>query len=232
MVHILWREFTDSFKSIRSILIILFLTFISYQSAVFLENNPVIVEEILAIGETQGSVYTLAISFIVLMFGFLFAFAISHDVINKEIEMRTIRLLVNKIPRWQIVIGKFFGILLFWVVTIFISYAILTAISGEWSFLDYLTTLLFLFYVISFVLFISTIIPKTKLTMFLGILLGLFLPIMGLVSLTVEKWYMIPFKYLLPYYYVENGSALLPVPLLFGIVFLFVSILIMRRRDL
>ncbi|UOQ83648.1 ABC transporter permease [Gracilibacillus salinarum] len=232
MVHILWREFTDSFKSIRSILIILFVTFISYQSAVFLADNPLLAEEIVTYGGDQGSVYTLAISFIVLMFGFLFVFAISHDVINKEIEMRTIRLLVNKIPRWQIMIGKFFGILLFWIVTISISYAILLAISGEWSFLDYFSTLLFLFYAIGLVLFISTVIPKTKLTMFLGILLGLALPIVGFISVLSEKWYLIPFKYLLPYYYVEDNSAKLLVPLLIGVVYLGVSILIMRRRDL
>ncbi|WP_091482204.1 ABC transporter permease [Gracilibacillus orientalis] len=232
MVHILWREFTDSFKSIRSILIILFLTFISYQSASFFENNPGLVEEFFSTGGAESSIYTAAISLIVLMFGFLFVFAISHDIINKEIEMRTIRLLVTKIPRWQIVIGKFIGILLFWVVTILISYVILTVISGTWHFLDYLQTILFLFYAISFVLFISTIVLKSKLTMFLGIILGISLPIVGLVSVFSDKWYMIPFKYLLPYNYMENASFSMLILLIIGIAYLLISVVIMRRRDL
>ncbi|MGP4039669.1 ABC transporter permease [Gracilibacillus sp. D59] len=232
MLHVLWQEFTDSFKSIRSILIILFLTFISYQSARFFKNNPGLVEEIISTAGSEGSIYTAAISLIVLMFGFLFVFAISHDVINKDIEMRTIRLLVTKIPRWQIVIGKFIGILLFWMVTILISYSILTFISGSWHFLDYITTLLFLFYVIGFVLFISTIVLKSKLTMFLGIILGISLPIVGMISLFSDKWYLIPFKYLLPYHYMENTSFSMLVPLVIGVAYLLISVVIMRRRDL
>ncbi|SER24036.1 ABC-2 type transport system permease protein [Gracilibacillus ureilyticus] len=232
MVHVLMREFTDSFKSVRSILIILFLTFIAYLSASFLEDNPGLLDAFMSAQEDGASIYTGAVSIIILILGFLFVFAISHDVINKEIETRTIRLLVNKIPRWQIVIGKALGILFFWMITILISYIILTMISGELYLAHYFKTILFLLYVISFVLFISSIIPKSKLTMFLGILLGISLPVLGLISVSSEKWYFLPFKYLLPYYYMEDESIKLLIPLIFSIIFLIISVVIMKRRDL
>lgn len=46
MVHVLKREFTDSFKSVRSILIILFFTFVSYQSAKFFRDHQALLNEV------------------------------------------------------------------------------------------------------------------------------------------------------------------------------------------
>ncbi|GGB40501.1 ABC transporter permease subunit [Virgibacillus dakarensis] len=162
MIHILKQEFIDSFRSIRSIIIVLFITFVSYQFAKFADNNQALINKILENGGEEGSVYTAAIALIVLVFGFLFAFAISHDSINREVEMRTMRLLVTKTSRLQILLGKFLGTLLFWVVVISVSFSILLIISGSWFLKDYLQSLIFLFYIVSFVLLISTLIPKTK----------------------------------------------------------------------
>src|SRR5699024_7012550 len=133
-------------------------------------DNPILVEKVVELGGDESAIYTMASALVVLLFGFLFAFAISHDVINKEVELKTIRLLVTKQPRWQVVLGKFLGIFLFWAAVISISFFILTVIAGKWFAKDYVTTLLLVFYMTSFVLLISTMIPKSKLTMFLGIL--------------------------------------------------------------
>lgn len=232
MLHILKREFVDSFKSIRSILILLFITFVSYQSATFIHSNPGIVDEFVESGSQDGSSYTAAIVLIILLFGFLFVFATSHDCINKEVELRTMRLLVTKMSRLQIMLGKFLGTMLFWIVTVSISFAILSMVAGSWFPKDYFQSMIFLFYIVSFVLLFSTVITKTKLTMFLGILLGITLPAIGLVATVIDKWYLVPFKYILPYKYLVGSNVLMLIPLFIGTIYLLISVLLMQRRDL
>lgn len=232
MIHIVKQEFLDAFKSIRSILIILFITYISYQSASILRDNPLLVQEFVDLGGDESAVYTIASALVVLVFGFLFAFAISHDVINKEVELKTIRLLVTKQSRWQVVLGKFLGIFLFWAVVISVSFLIMTIIAGKWFTKDYVTALLLVFYMTSFVLLISTLIPKSKLTMFLGILFGIMLPIIGINAMFSDKWYMLLFKYILPYKYVAESAGWLVIPFVIGLVYIAISILWMKRKDL
>lgn len=232
MIHVLKREFIDSFKSVRSILIILFITFISYQSATFIDNNPSFINEFMENSGEEGSAYTAAIAFIVIVFGFLFVFATSHDLVNKEIELKTMRLLVTKVSRLQIMMGKFLGTFLFWIVTVSISFAILSMIAGSWFPKDYFQSLIFLFYITSFVLLISTVITKTKLTMFLGILIGITLPIVALIAAVSDKWYLVPFNYILPYKYLEGSVGMMLIPLAIGTVYFLISVFIMHRRDL
>lgn len=232
MIQVLNREFIDSFKSIRSILIILFLTFVSYEAAKFFKNHQDIINLFVQEGLDEKKIYNMAITFIVLLLGFLFVFAISHDIINRETEMNTVRLLVAKISRFEMMSGKLIGTLLFWIVTITISYAVIFAISGTWSFSNYLQTLILLFYIVCFVLFISTVIPKTKLSMFLGIFLGIALPIIGLVAESSDQWYWAPFKYALPFYYLDQALAYMFIPFAIGLAFFAISVLIINRRDL
>ncbi|WP_404451986.1 ABC transporter permease [Virgibacillus necropolis] len=234
MIYILRREFVDAFKSVRSVLIILFLTLIAYFSARFLKNHQDLINEIVTSGESISvdAVYTGAVSAVILVFGYLFVFAISHDIINSEIEMKTIRLLVTKASRFQIMLGKLLGAFLFWIATISVTYGVIFIISGSWSLKDYIQTICFLFYIVTFVHLISTIIPKTKLSMFLGILLAIVLPIVNLISLLVDRWYFIPFKFTLPFYYLNNSYIFMIFPLMIGAAFFVVSILIMERRDL
>src|SRR5690625_6988451 len=96
MYPILKREFIDSFKSIRSMLITLFITVAAYQSASYFNSNPSVINEMLFEGVDNNAAYAAVISLILMVLGFLFAFAISHDLINKEIELKTIRLLITK----------------------------------------------------------------------------------------------------------------------------------------
>lgn len=234
MVPIFKREFLDSFKSIRSILIILFITFVAYQSANFIQKNPALqgLLEGEGTGIDESSLYTGAILLIFLLLGFLFVFAISHDILNKEIELKTIRLLVTKTSRIEIILGKFLGALLFWVVVLSLSFGILTLMTGEWFSRDYFTTLSYLFYMVSFVLLVSSIVPKTKLTMFLGIFFGIALPILGLASLASEKWYLEGISYILPYRYLDGSISLMFAPFVIGLIFVGLSIISLNRRDL
>lgn len=151
----------------RSVLIILFISFMPYQLVTSFVNNAGLVTNLMEVGK-ESSVYTAVIELIVSVFGFLFVFATSHDLINKEVELKTVRLLVTKVSRVEIILGKLLGTMLFWIVTVSISFAVLTVIAGSWFPKDYLQSLIFLFYIINFVVLISIVIIKTELTMFLG----------------------------------------------------------------
>ncbi|WP_405100297.1 ABC transporter permease [Oceanobacillus sp. FSL H7-0719] len=230
MVHILKREFIDSFKSVRAILMILFITFISYQAASAIKDYPGLVDELISEGNT--SVYIASLAMIVLVLGFLFVFATSHDVINKEIELRTMRLLVTKQSRLEIILGKFLGTYLFWIFTLSISFIIISVIAGDFFAGDYFRVISFMFYIVSFVLLLSTIIPRAKVTMFVGILLGIFLPIIGMTSIFSEKSYLIILKYLLPFYYMDGSYLLAFVPIGIGVIYLVIALGILQRKDL
>src|SRR5690625_1468706 len=231
MYPILKREFIDSFKSIRSMLIILFITVASYQSASYFNSNPSVINEMLFECVDNSAAYAAVISLILMVLGFLFAFAISHDLINKEIELKTIRLLITKTSSLKLMLRKFLGTLLFWIITVSISYSIIYIISDSWYMEGYLQTIVFIFYVVSLVFFISTIIPKSNLTMFLGVILGLILPILGLLSTVIDKWYILPFKYLLPYKYLNDTLGYLIIPLSISLVYILIAVTVMRRRD-
>src|SRR5699024_8636622 len=113
--------------------------------------------------------YAAVISLILIVLCFLFAFAISHDLINKEIELKTIRLLITKTSSLKLMLGKFLGTLLFWIVTVSISYSIIYFISDSWHTESFLQAIVFIFYVVSLVFLISTIVTKSKMIIFSNI---------------------------------------------------------------
>jgi len=230
MVSILKREFWDSFKSIRSILILIFFTFISYKSAKFWDNNPQLVKSVLS-GEKGESIYTSVIILLILLFGFLLAFAISHDTMSSEMELKTIRLLVTKTSKFNIVAGKMLGSFLFWVLTLSISFVIISCFAGAFFFQDYLRLVALLLYIVCFVLFVSSLIPRAKVTMFIGIFLGILLPVLNLFSIALNKWYLIPFKFLLPFYYLVHSIGYIFIVIALAITLFAATVLVTYRKD-
>lgn len=229
MISIFRKEFWESFKSIRAILIFLFFTFVSYKSVVFWKTNPDLVKGFIGSGNSH-SIYSGIIVLLTLVFGFLFVFAISHDALSSETELKTIRLLVTKTSRLNIMIGKFLGAYLFWVFTLSISFGIISLYSKSLFFMDYFKLITLLFYIVCLVLFISVMISKTKITMFLGIFLGIVLPILNLFAMFSHKWYLIPFKFILPYYYLSLSWGYM-VLIGIGLIFFLISVVILYRRD-
>lgn len=233
MQHVLKREFVDSFKSVRAVLIVLFLVATAYFSANFFDNHQKLITSLLEnnTGIEVSAVYAMAVSMVVMVFGCLFVFSISHDIINNETETKTIRLLISKISRTQMMTGKFLGNYLFWFVAITVTYLVIFVISGTWSLTFYIQTLALLLYFVSLAFMLSTLIAKTKLSMFLGILIGIMLPIVNAISIFNDQWYFLPTRYLLPFYYTNQTLWFMLVPVAISLVFVGIAMAIMRRRD-
>ena len=229
MKHIIKNEFFNSFKSFKSIIIISFFTFTSFLTASFLSKNASLLGQL---STDTGTAYTSSIKFLIFFLGFLFVFSVSHDLINKELDYQTIRLLVTKTSKFNIIFGKFLGVYMFWLASITISFVILSIYAHSWFILDYISVLVFLCFIVGLNIFLSTIISKPGVTMFLGIFIGIIAPILGIWAAFSTKWYLFPFRYVLPYYYVIKSNGFLIFPFVMGIALLYFSYLIFQRKDL
>lgn len=227
MIPIIRNEFFQTFKSFKSVAIVLFFTLTSLLTATYLANHP----ELLGDGGND-SAYTSSIKFLIFFLGFLFVFAVSHDIVNRELDDQTIRLLVSKTSRFNIIAGKFLGSFLFWVCSISISFFVVTLYAKSTFFLDYLIVITVLFFITCLNVLLSTVLTRPGMTMFVGILLGILCPVLGFWAAFSNNWYLLPFKYLLPYYYVVESGVYLIVPFLLGLLFLTVAYFMFYRKDL
>src|SRR5690625_5191418 len=118
MLAISKREFIQSFKGIKSIIIIAIFLATAYYSARF--SDWLLSMNLDFTSQEMELIHTFAISALIMFFGMMFAMGLSHDAINREMHERTIRFLVTRTSRTSIIIGKFLGITLFWFVCLFI----------------------------------------------------------------------------------------------------------------
>src|SRR5690625_3621684 len=129
------HESLQLLKSLKSILVLLFLLGSAYIGVkiteplkdslnMLAETDPMIVEN-------EALISSIGLAFVVLIFGPMFALVLSHDAINKDVEQRTMRFLVTKISRRNIVLGKLVGHLLFWFTILTIAYLLVFVLSKQ-----------------------------------------------------------------------------------------------------
>jgi len=225
MVAICKREFFQLLKGVKAILIILLFLVTAYYSAKFAEPLAAIVE----ISTKDASV--VGLMFLILCFGQLFVTSLSHDSINREIHERTMRFLVTKTSRPSILYGKFFGIWLFWFVSLFISFLIISIITKQINILIFTQTMSLLTLQVAFVLCLSVLISKPSVTMFLGIIGSIIFPILGgwlvLTTNPAISW----LKYVTPYYYFDKSEYTFVVVLVLAGLLVYLANLVFKRRE-
>lgn len=230
MITICLHEFKNLFKSIRSVLIILLMLGVTLGTASIL---GMFTEEIQT--SRMGGIYMAGLYALLLITGPLFVTSLSHDVINRETHSRTIRFLVTKTSRDQIVLGKFLGVLLFWFTCLFIFVLLLIPFAKTFYYIELLDLIIFITYFISLSLFLSTIISKPGLTMFIGIILSVILPILGLWGISSPENNVLKIiNFITPYYYLSQESTVLVYIMLpiYSALLVISSLFILRRRDL
>ncbi|MED4583390.1 ABC transporter permease [Brevibacillus choshinensis] len=219
-------EFFRLFKSMKSLITVAFIVGVSYwvsdlvnQAASFLPTQE------LAKGHALG-VFAL-----VMLFGPLFVFSLSHDVLNRELAGRTIRFLVTRTSRQKIIVGKFLGVLLFWLACMVVTFGVVLATVHTFDAKTFYQCVTLLVYCISLALLLSLAVPRPSYTMFLGIVVAMALPGVGLWSLfsshPAAQW----IAYLTPFKFIEKGVAWTGFIWLYAALFLTASIFLFRRRD-
>lgn len=198
------REFFSLFKGIKSIIIIAMLLVTSYYSAKF--SNLLASGMELTAREAEN-IHTVGLLTLIVIFGQLFVMGLSHDSLNRETHERTIRFLVTRTSRTSIIFGKFFGIWLFWLICLTVSFLLISIFAQKIDVFIFSQTMSLLTYQIALTILLSVLIPKPGFTMFLGIVVGLAFPILGFwVAYTSNVWVSWT-KFITPYYYlISSGS--------------------------
>lgn len=220
------REFISLIKSIRAILIVIFIVAMSIAGA---RLSSQIVEQVGVEGGENP--YVAGMNLALLFFGFFFVFSLSHDVINREIHERTVRFLVTKTSRKKILYGKLLGVMLFWLCCLFISNVFIAVYARSFDLQNFLQSMSFVFYAVTLAFLLSIAIPNPRLTIFVGIFLAIMIPILSIWSMFSKAWYITWLKYLTPYYYLLDSQFKFLIILLFGIAMTFVAGLLFERRD-
>ncbi len=215
-------------KSIKSILILVFLLSSAY-AGIWIASKTQNAFGLFPDDETK--IFTAGLSFTIFSFGPLFAMILSHDAFNREIEHRTMRFIVTKIRRTDIVLGKALGHLLFWITMLIASNGLIFMFSKTYSARDFIETVSFISTFVAFALLLSMLIRKPILSSFLSMLFGIAIPTLSLWAIFSDKWYISYFKYVTPYYYVYKESMFFLVNFAFVALLIVMTIFIFKRRD-
>ncbi|MDM5300010.1 ABC transporter permease subunit [Bacillus pumilus] len=177
--------------------------------------------------------YSIGNELVISSFGFFLIFLLSHDVLSREIHLKTIRFLVSKTTRLNIVIGKYLGLMLFWLSCIMTTYVLNMVMSHRFPFSDALKILTFISVGISFTLFLSILFPTPQRSMFVGMLFSFLFPIFSLVSVISSEWFIHWFQFMTPYYYARWSEPLTYVLINTALttVLLIGTALLFHRRD-
>ncbi|MFS0765564.1 hypothetical protein ABC374_19170 [Peribacillus sp. 1P06PB] len=222
------REFISLFKGIKSVIIVMMLLATSYYSAKF---SDLLTTGIELTAREAENIHTVGLLILILFFGQLFVMGLSHDSLNRETHERTIRFLVTRTSRTSIILGKFLGIWLFWLICLTTSFLLTSIFSQKIDVFIFTQTMSLLTYQIGLTILLSVLIPKPGFTMFLGIMVGVAFPIIGLwVSFTSNVW-VSWMKFITPYYYlIREDYTFLVIFILAGIM-LVIANLIFKRRE-
>lgn len=222
------REFISLFKGIKSIIIVVMLLVTSYYSAKF---SNLFSSGIELTAREAENIHTAGLLILILLFGQLFITSLSHDSINRETHERTIRFLVTRTSRTSIIIGKFFGIWLFWFICLTISFLLTSIFSKKIDVFIFSQTMSLLTYQIALTILLSVLISKPGFTMFLGIVLAVVFPIFGFWAAYTSNGWVSWTKFVTPYYYlIREDYSFLVIVLLAGIL-LVIANLIFKRRE-
>lgn len=221
------RELLGLFKGMKSIVIIAVLLVTSYFSAKY---SGFLMSGIELTTTEAEKIHMAGLSILFLVFGQLFVMSLSHDCINREIHERTIRFLITRTSRFSIILGKFAGIWLFWFICLAICFLLTGILALKFDAFIFSQIIGLLTYQIALAVLLSVLIPRPGVSMFLGVMIGLAFPIVGLwVSFTSNPWFSW-LKFLTPYYYLDRDDYTFLMMILIAGVMLLISNLLFKRR--
>lgn len=229
MFTICLKEFNSLFKSIRSIIIICTVLGVTVGAAKLISTFEAQLEGF-GLGDNAYAGGLLVLLFLA---GPLFVTSLSHNIVNKEVDSRTIRFIATKTSRENVIVGKFMGIILFWSLCLFIALVLVIPFSKSFYFLELIQSIIFISYFVGFTLLLSTIINRPSMTMFIGIMIAVVLPVLGLWSIGSENLIITIISYITPYfYYSQEKTFYTYFVAFFPLLFVVLSLLIMRKKDL
>lgn len=229
MFAVCFREFKSLFKSIRSLIIIGVIFGVTLGAAKIVSLFQSQLQEF-GLGD---SAYATGLLILILIASPLFVSTLTHSTINEEVKSRTIRFIATKTSRENIVFGKFLGNLFFWIVCLFIALLLITPFSKAFHVSELMECIVFVSYFVGLSLLFSTLIPKPGVTGFLGMAIAVIVPIVGLWSIASENIFLKIYSFITPYYFFSHDNdSYIYIVLIYPIIFLVISLITIRKRDL
>ena len=216
------REFWNLIKSVRALIIILLFS----AGSIWVTNSLSKVS-----GQLDVEEYYASLRLLVLIFGFLFATILSHSCFNGEVETKTIRLLLTKVSKTSIVIGKMLGASLFWLVCLTGSVIFISAVGKVFHPSELFIAFSTMAYFNSIILLVSVVTAKPSRSNFVGLIFALLLPGLGLYATLTATSPLHFLQYFFPYFYLLQGVEFMGVPMIFSTLITWVAVLLVKGRD-
>ena len=216
------REFWNLIKSVRALIIILLFS----AGSIWVTNSLSKVS-----GQLDVEEYYASLRLLVLIFGFPFATILSHSCFNGEVETKTIRLLLTKVSKTSIVIGKMLGASLFWLVCLTGSFIFISAVGKVFHPSELFIAFSTMAYFNSIILLVSVVTAKPSRSNFVGLIFALLLPGLGLYATLTATSPLHFLQYFFPYFYLLQGVEFMGVPMIFSTLITWVAVLLVKGRD-
>lgn len=225
MLAIAKHEFWQLFKSFKSIVVIIILIGSSYYAS----KHGADIIRLFNDGVEDKGIYYSGFALVLILFGPLFAFSLSHDVLNREVSNKTIRFLLTRTSHANILVGKVIGVLSFWFVCLMLSCAVIVMYAKYVDFYIVLQMMMLMLFSVSLTFLLSAVISKPFMSMFLSTVFGIALPIVGLLLMSTKKWWGI-FGYITPYQYMEYENLQILIMIAVGAAIIAMTYIVFKRR--
>lgn len=226
MTAVFYMEFRRQILSFRSIFFILLFIIlgISLERLFSMTSTEIGFID----NETYAGSFFVIIKFAVILLGYLFSSILSHNCINRETGNKSARLVISKVSKVDYIIGKYLANALFWIACFIAIYIFLFFRYGKFDLTELITNVIAMLYYNSIVILVSVITQRSISSNFLGLVIGIVLPFLGLLTLAKNSL----FKYFFPYAYMLELNITILLLLLIIFFILSIAILIFKRTDL
>ena len=178
--------------------------------------------------KTYAGSFYVVIKLAVILLGYLFASILSHGCINRETESKSARLIISKISRTEYIVGKYLANITFWVICFILIYGCLFLKYKVFDVSELITNTVTLIYYNSIIILLSVVMKRGVASNFLGLVVGIVLPFIGLYTMAKNSI----LRFLFPYSYIFELDWNTLVPIILSVAIIGIAIAIFKRMDL
>jgi len=226
-ITLIKEQLFSSLKSVKSIVLILLLSLISYAVANNFTQLP-----LLASGTNTLSVSDIIFALLSVL-GVFFTLQMFGGNLTREIETQSIRYVLPYVKRYEIILAKIIAYQLFWLIILAISLLILSISRHEFFFpvTDLISMFGFFLYINAIALLTSVVVKKEKSSTFIGIVISILIVFIGIWSILSHNIMLKALSWLLPYRYMTFNWDII-VLFVLSFILIIASIVIFNKKEL
>ncbi|MGX7418333.1 ABC transporter permease [Carnobacterium gallinarum] len=165
-------------------------------------------------------------------FGLMFSFLIFSGIVARDVDSQSMRYITPYLSRTKIFFAKYFSMLTYFVLILFLSLVILFLTRGEIIFpvQSLVNITLFFSYSEALVLFFSVLFNKERMVSLTGMIISIAFPILGAWSTISSNYILKIISWVLPYRYVDAKLDIIILVFLTVLILLFGLFIFLRKE--